>query len=154
MKIYLASDHAAFELKEEVKKYLIENNYDIEDMGTHSPEPASWAEYGAKAAQKVSDDPKNSKGIMICGTGIGMSMVCNKFRNVRAALCFDEYTTEMSRKHNDANVLTIGARVLNVEKALKIVELWLNTEFEGKKVLRYQQRIDYLHNVVESSNFK
>lgn len=154
MKIYLVSDHAAFELKEEVKRYLIRNNYPVEDMGTHSPEPANWAEYGAKAARKVSEEPENSKGILICGTGIGMSMVGNKFRNVRAALCHDEYTTEMSRKHNDANVLTMGARVLDVKKALKIVEIWLNTEFEGKRVPRYQQRIDYLHNVVESRNFK
>lgn len=154
MKIYLASDHAAYDLKEKVKKYLVENNYDIEDVGAHSTEAASWAEYGAKAAGKVSQDPVNSKAIIICGTGIGMSLVSNKFKNVRAALCHDEFTTEMSRKHNNANILNMGARVIGDEKALKLVEIWLTTDFEGKKTPRYQERLDYLHNVVEKKNFK
>jgi ribose 5-phosphate isomerase B len=154
MKIYLACDHAAYDLKEKIKTYLVENNYDIEDMGAHSKEAVNWAEYGAKAAREVSQDPENSQGIIICGTGIGMSLVSNKFKNVRAALCHDEFTTEMSRKHNDANVLNMGARVLSEEKALQLVEIWLNTEFAGEKVPRYRQRLDYLHDVVESKNFK
>ena len=151
MKIYLASDHAGFELKEAVEKYLLNKNYAVADMGTDSPESVNWAEYGAKAAKKVSEDPDNAMGIIICGSGIGMSMVANKFKNVRAALCYDEYTAEMSRKHNNANVLNIGARVIAKEKALKIVEIWLNTEFEGG---RHRQRLDYLHQVVEKENFK
>jgi len=151
MKIYLASDHAGFELKEEVKKYLLNKNLAVEDMGTGSPESVNWAEYGAKAAKKVSEDPDNAKGIIICGSGIGMSMVANKFKNVRAALCNDEYAAEMSRKHNNANVLNMGARVIDKEKALKIVDTWLKTEFEGG---RHQKRLDYLHEVVEKENFK
>ncbi len=151
MKIYVASDHAGFELKEEVKNYLQAHHCDFEDMGTDSSDSVNWAEYGARAALKVSKDPVNSRGIIICGSGIGMSMVSNKFKNVRAALCNDEYTAEMSRMHNNANVLNMGARVLNKEKALKIVEIWLNTEFEGG---RHQTRLDYLHNVVEKRNFK
>ncbi len=154
MKIYLASDHAAFELKEEVKNYLVQNGCDVEDLGTHSTTAANWAEYGAKAARKVSEDPLNSKGILICGTGIGMSIVANKFKNVRAALCHNDFTAEMARKHNDANILSMGARVLSREAALKIVEIFLNTGFEGNKTPRYRQRLDYMYEVVEKNNFK
>jgi ribose 5-phosphate isomerase B len=151
MRIYLASDHAGFELKEEVKRSLLKKNFVVEDMGTGSTESVNWAEYGAKAAKKVSEDPENARGIIICGSGIGMSMVSNKFRDVRAALCSDEYAAEMSRKHNNANVLNMGARVIDREKALKIVDTWLNTEFEGG---RHQKRLDYLHQTVEKENFK
>jgi ribose 5-phosphate isomerase B len=151
MQIFLASDHAGFELKEEVKQYLLNKNFAVEDMGTGSTESVNWAEYGAKAAKKVSEDPENARGIIICGSGIGMSMVSNKFRHVRAALCNDEYAAEMSRKHNNANVLNMGARVIDKEKALKIVDVWLNTEFEGG---RHQKRLDYLHQTVEKENFK
>jgi ribose 5-phosphate isomerase B len=152
MKIYLASDHAGFELKEKLKAYLQGEVYDftIEDMGTYSTESVSWAGYGAKAAQKVSEDPEHSKGIFICGSGIGMSMVSNKFKNVRAALCNDEYSAEMSRKHNNANVLTMGARVIDLKTAQKIVEKWLHTEFEGG---RHQKRLDDLLRV-EQNSFK
>jgi ribose 5-phosphate isomerase B len=153
MKIYLASDHAGFQLKEEIKKYLLENkgNFTVEDMGPTSGEPVNWAEYGAKAAGQVAKDPGNSRGIIVCGTGLGMSMVSNKFKNVRAALCCDEYSAEMSRKHNNANVLNMGARRIAVEKALRIVDIWLNTPFEGG---RHQERLDYLLDTIEKNNFK
>jgi ribose 5-phosphate isomerase B len=151
MKIYLASDHAGFELKEAVKGYLLDRHFEIEDMGAFSTDAVNWVEYGAKAAREVSDHADNARGIMICGSGIGMSMVANKFKHIRAALVSDEYGAEMSRKHNNANVLTLGARVLSREKALKIVETWLNTEFEGG---RHQARLDYLYDVVENNNFK
>ena len=151
MKIYLASDHAGFELKEEIKKYLIENNFTIEDMGTYSAESVNWVEYGAKAAEMVSQDPENSKGVLVCGTGIGMSIVSNKFKHVRAALCNDQYAAEMSRRHNNANVLTLGARVIEKDDALSILEVWLKTGYEGE---RHQKRLDYLHDIVEKNNFK
>ncbi len=152
MKIYLASDHAGFDLKEEIKKHLTERGLPLQDMGTDSPERANWAEYGAKAAAKVSENPDNAKGIIVCGSGIGMSMVSNKFKNVRAALCNDSYSAEMSRKHNNANVLNIGARTFTEPgKALEIVDKWLETEFEGG---RHQTRIDFLHDIVEKNNFK
>lgn len=150
MTIYLASDHAGFELKEKIKKYLIDNQYIIDDKGTHSTESSSWVEYGAAAAREVSKDPENSKGIIICGSGLGMSIVSNKFKNVRAAVCNDLYTAEMSRKHNDANVLNMGARVVAPELAIRIVDKWLNTDFEGN---RHQLRIDQLSNI-EGTNFK
>ena len=151
MKIYIASDHAGFRLKEEIKEHLLKNNYVVEDMGTNSEDSVNWVEYGSKAAAKVSADPENSKGIIVCGTGLGMSMVSNKFKNVRAALCNDEYTAEMSRKHNNANVLNMGARLIALEKALRIVDRWLTSAFEGG---RHQKRLDYLHDQVEKNNFK
>jgi len=151
MKIYLASDHAAFDLKERIKSYLEEKDFQVEDMGTHTKESVNYAEYGAKAAAKVSQDPQNSRGVIICGSGIGMSIVSNKFKGVRAALCNDEYAAEMSRKHNNANVLNMGARVVDEEQAEKILEIWLNTPFEGG---RHQDRIDYVHHIIERQNFK
>lgn len=151
MKIYLASDHAAYQLKEEIKNYLANKGFSYEDLGTHTPASANWAEYGAKAARKVSKDPEHSRGIILCGSGIGMSIVSNKFKNVRAALCNDVHAAEMSRKHNNANVLNIGARVVDHETAIQIVEIWLNTPFEAG---RHQERLDYLSQEVENIHFK
>jgi len=150
MTIYLASDHAGFKLKEHIRKYLKQFEYSVTDLGVHSEERASWSEYGAKGASMVSEDPENNRAIVICGSGIGMSMVCNKFRNVRAALCHDEYTAEMARMHNNANVLNLGARVLTQDRAENIVNIWLNTPFEGG---RHAERLDYLSGV-EKKNFK
>ena len=151
MTIYLASDHAGYKLKTFVKEYLLKKGYSIKDEGAFSEERANWAEYGARAAQAVSEDPENSVGIIICGSGIGMSMVSNKFRNVRAALCNDEYSAEMSRKHNNANVLNMGARLITAELAIKIVDVWMNTDFEGG---RHSERLAFMSEVVEEKNFK
>jgi len=151
MKIILASDHAGFSLKLHVKKHLEEKGYSVKDMGVFSEDRVNWAEYGAKAASVVSDDPENSMGIIICGSGIGMSIVSNKFKNVRAALCNDEYSAEMSRRHNNSNVLNMGERVVTEELAEKIVEIWLNTPFEGG---RHADRLEYISNIVEKNNFK
>ena len=151
MKIYLSSDHAAFDLKAEIYRHLQEKGYSVEDMGPETDDSVNWAEYGAKAAAKVSAQPDRCRGIIICGSGIGMSIVSNKFKNVRAALCNEPYMAEMSRKHNNANVLNIGARVVDSKKALEIVDIWLNTDFEGG---RHQNRLDYLNRNVEENNFK
>ena len=151
MKIYLCADHAGYEMKEEIKRFLSRRKYDVEDCGTDSPEPVNWADFGARAAKCVSENPDESMGIIICGTGIGMSITSNKHVNVRAALCYDEYTAEMSRRHNNANVLNIGARVLTKEEAVRIVEIWLNTPFDGG---RHQKRLEFLHDIVERQNFK
>jgi RpiB/LacA/LacB family sugar-phosphate isomerase len=150
-KIYLACDHAGFNLKEQVKKHLMARHYQIADMGTDSLESANYIEFGARAAREVSQDPGSARAILICGSGIGMSMVANKFKNVRAALCHDEYAAEMSRRHNNANVLTLGARVIDPRTALNVVDTWLDTEFDGG---RHQLRLEYLHQVVEQNNFK
>jgi ribose 5-phosphate isomerase B len=150
MKLVIAADHAGFELKGEISRYLQAHKYAVEDCGVFSNAASNWAEYGARAAAKVAADPENTVGIMICGSGIGMSIVANKFRNVRAALCHDEYAARMARSHNNANVLALGARVVDKEKALKIVVVFLNTGFEGG---RHQVRLDYLRDDVENKNF-
>ncbi len=150
MKIYIASDHAGFKLKEAVRFYLEKGGYVFFDLGVYSGEKSDWPVSGAKGAVEVSKDPKNSKAVIICGTGIGMSMVANKFKNVRAALCTDEYMAEMSRRHNNSNVLNLGARVISEKKALKILDVWLKTEFEGG---RHKKRLDLLQDI-EENNFK
>jgi len=151
MKIILASDHAGFDLKMHVKKYLEKKDYSVVDVGAFSDISSNWAEFGAKGAEVVSKDPESSLGIIICGSGIGMSIVSNKFRNVRAALCNDVYSAEMSRKHNNANVLNMGSRVVNPKESEKIVEKWLNTKFEGG---RHAERLEYMLTEVENNNFK
>ena len=137
--IALASDHAGFELKEAIKKYLVDNNYDIMDFGTNSPASVDYPTFGRMAAEAVASG-ECDKGI-VCGTGIGISIVANKVKGIRCALCTDEFTAEMSRKHNDANMLAMGARVVEEAKALKMVEIWLNTECEEG---RHRRRIDMI----------
>ena len=138
--IALASDHAGFELKEPIKKYLVDNNYDIMDFGTNSPASVDYPTFGRMAAEAVASG-ECDKGIVCCGTGIGISIVANKVKGIRCALCTDEFTAEMSRKHNDANMLAMGARVVEEAKALKMVEIWLNTECEEG---RHRRRIDMI----------
>ncbi len=145
-KLVLASDHAGFELKEAVKAELLHQGRSVEDYGTHSPEPANWAEYGALAAAEVAADPEHTMGILVCGSGIGMSIVANKFPGVRAALCHDEAAARLARSHNNANVLALGARVVDAATALRIVAVFLETPFEGG---RHQVRLDYLRDHVE-----
>lgn len=150
MKIYLASDHAGFQLKKSVEKYLIDKDYFVADMGVKSETRASWVEYGALGAGKVSEDPENSKGIIICGTGIGMSMISNKFKNIRAALCTNEYMAEMSRRHNNSNILNLGSRVLSEDEAIRIVKVWLDTPFDRG---RHAERLEQMKKI-EDTNFK
>ena len=138
--IALASDHAGFELKEAIKKYLVDNNYDIMDFGTNSPASVDYPTFGRMAAEAVASG-ECDKGIVCCGTGIGISIVANKVKGISCALCTDEFTAEMSRKHNDANMLAMGARVVEEAKALKMVEIWLNTECEEG---RHRRRIDMI----------
>jgi ribose 5-phosphate isomerase B len=149
IKLILAADHAGFELKENIKTYLQEQKYVVEDCGAFSSEAVNWAEYGARAAAKVSADPERTAGILICGSGIGMSIVANKFKNVRAALCHDENGARLARRHNNANVLAMGARVVSVDEALNIVRVFLTTGFEGG---RHQVRLDYLRDYVENKS--
>jgi ribose 5-phosphate isomerase B len=151
MKLVVAADHAGFELKEKIREHLRLQGYTVEDGGAFSAAAVNWAEFGARAAAKVSADPLHTIGILVCGSGIGMSIVANKFPNVRAALCHDENTARLSRSHNDANVLALGARVLEAATALKIVEIFLNTPFAGG---RHQVRLDYLRDGVENKIFK
>jgi ribose 5-phosphate isomerase B len=149
--ILLASDHAGFELKERIKAHLSGLGLAPLDIGPESAESVSWADYGARAAARVAADPEHTRGVLVCGSGIGMAIVANKFPGVRAAQCYDAYTTEMSRRHNDANVMTLGARTIDAELALRLVDLFLSTPFEGG---RHQGRLDYLRLRVEQVNFK
>jgi ribose 5-phosphate isomerase B len=151
MKLVVASDHAGYELKEKIKEYLLQQGRAVEDCGVYSAATANWAEFGAKAAAKVSRDPRGTIGVLVCGSGIGMSIVANKFPNVRAALCHDENMARLARSHNDANVLALGARVVDPATALKIVNAFLGTAFEGG---RHQVRLDFLRDGVEKKLIK
>lgn len=130
MKIALGADHAGFPLKEKIKEFLLSKGYEVIDMGTHSTESVHYPDFAKKVALAVQRGEAD-RGILVCGTGIGMSITANKFKGIRAALCTNEYMARMSRRHNDANVLCLGERVLGVELALSIVEAWLEEEFEG-----------------------
>lgn len=138
MKLVLASDHGGYELKEEIKKHLEEKGYAFEDIGTHSKESVDYPEYGRAAAEFVASG-KADKGILCCGTGIGISLAANKVKGIRCANVSDTFSAKMSRAHNDANMLSLGGRVVGVGLALEIVDAWLETEFEGG---RHQRRID------------
>ena len=128
--IALACDHGGFELMSEVKSYLESAGLAFKDFGTYSTESCDYPEFSVVAALAVASG-ECDRGIFICGTGIGMSVTANKIPGIRAALCFDRYTAEMSRCHNDANVLTLGARVTDKVLALDIIEMFLKTEFDG-----------------------
>lgn len=140
MKIAIACDHSALDLKEEVKNLLAGRGWECEDFGTHTADSCHYPIFGARAAQAVADG-KCDLGIVICGTGIGMSMAANKVKGIRCALCSDTYSAKMTRIHNDSNVLALGARVIGVELAKDIVNAWLDAEFEGG---RHQVRIDMI----------
>ena len=146
LKVILGADHAGFALKERIKGELLRQGREIEDVGTHAPDPANWAEYGAAAAARVAADPGRRRGILACGSGIGMSIVANRFPGVRAALCHSEEAARLARQHNDAHALALGARMIDAETALRIVAVFLATTFEGG---RHQLRLDYLRDHVE-----
>ena len=137
-KIFLSSDHGGFELKEKVKSFLKDNNFEYEDLGCSSLEPVDYPDY-AKLLSKKIKDKINSKGILFCGTGIGISMAANRFPHIRAALCTTVEMASKSRKHNDANVLALGGRVLEDNLALEIVKEFLHTDFEAG---RHSLRVD------------
>jgi ribose 5-phosphate isomerase B len=138
MQIGLACDHGGFELKEELKAFLKSSGVEPIDMGTFNEESVDYPDFGVLVAEKVSRG-ELERGILICGTGIGMAIVANKFPGVRAALANDLYSARCSREHNDANVLVIGGRIIGREVAVEIVKVWLNTPFSGG---RHQRRID------------
>lgn len=142
MKVIIGSDHAGYDLKEEIKNYLSEKGrYRIKDVGAFSMEPVDYPLVGHKLAKQIAEG-SFSRGILICGSGIGMSIVANRYKKVRAALCHNLYTVRLSRIHNDANVLVLGGRVIGVGLALEMAELFLSTDFEGGRHLRRVEEID------------
>lgn len=138
--IAIACDHAALEMKAEVIKILDERGLAYEDFGTFTTDSCHYPIFGARAAQAVASG-KCDRGILICGTGIGMSLVANKVKGIRCALCSDSYSAKMTRAHNDSNMLAMGARVIGIEVAKEIVNAWLDTPFEGG---RHQTRVDMI----------
>lgn len=128
--IAIASDHGAFELKELLVAYLLKLGYKPVDLGVHDETSVDYPDYGEKVAEMVSTG-KVSRGILLCGTGIGMSITANKFPRVRATLVHDNYTAKMSRLHNDSNVLVLGARTTGLNVAYDILETWIETPYEG-----------------------
>ncbi len=140
MKIALAADHGGFELKKMVKAHLQEKGIEVLDLGCHSDESVDYPNYGKACGEAVMRGDAE-RGIVICGTGIGISIAANKVKGIRCALCTSLFMAEMSRKHNNANVLALGGRILEPDLALGIVDVWLYTEFEGG---RHQRRVDLL----------
>ncbi len=133
MRVFIASDHAGVELKEYLRKH-----FDLEDLGTYDPTSCDYPVYAKKLVGQMKE---TDRGILICGTGIGMSIVANRFKNIRAALCFNEEMAILSRQHNDANVLVLGARIISAETARECVEKFLSTDFEGG---RHQRRLNLI----------
>ena len=142
-KIAIASDHGGFDLKENIIAYLIKKGLEVDNFGAHSADSVDYPDYGIKLAQAIIDN-KFVRGILICGTGVGMSIVVNRFPGIRGTLCSDVYTAKMCREHNDSNILIMGGRVIDVSLAIEILEAWLNTEFEGG---RHQRRLDKINQI-------
>lgn len=138
MKIAIGADHGGFALKETIAKELLKLGYDVEDVGCHSLQSVDYPDFADIVVAQISEYTCDY-GILICGTGIGMSMAANRNRQIRAALCHDEYTARMSREHNDANVLCLGARVIGEGVAVELVKVWLATTYAGG---RHQLRIE------------
>ncbi len=140
-KVALASDHAGFDLKELVKEHLSGRGFTAVDLGPGSPQSVDYPDYARKVCEAILSG-KASRGVLICGTGLGMSMMANRYRGIRGALCHDHFTASAARRHNDANVLVMGGRILGPDLAREIVDTWLDTPFEGERHERRIRKID------------
>ena len=143
MKIAIAADHAAFTAKGEIITHLESKGLEVEDLGTKSEESVDYPLYGQKVAQSILTK-KCDRGIVICGTGIGISIAANRFKNIRAALCTTKIHAEMARKHNNSNILALGARITEMTIIKDIIDVWLYTDFEGG---RHQSRIELIDGI-------
>ena len=143
-KIYIGADSAGYNLKEEIKEHLASLGYEVADMGCDSTASCHYPEFASKVCESVQAELDSSFGVLICGTGIGMSMCANKHKGIRAALCSDTYSAKMTRAHNDANVICLGARVIGSCLAIDILDAFLSAEFEGG---RHSVRIDMMMNI-------
>ena len=145
MRIGIGNDHSALELKAEIIEFLKEKGHEVVDFGTDSSESCDYPKYGEAVGRAVVAKEVDC-GILICGTGLGISLAANKVKGVRAAVCSEPFTAKMSRAHNNCNVLAFGARVVGAELAKMIVDVWLNTELEGG---RHQRRVDMIMEIEE-----
>lgn len=143
MRIAVGSDHAGFEIKDRLAQRLKEQGHEVEDLGCEGPESVDYPEYGAAVGRAVAEG-RCDRGMLVCGTGVGIGMAANKVPGVRAAVVHDRFTATMSREHNDANVLCLGARVLDPDHALELAEHWLDVEFAGGRHARRVGKIDAL----------
>tara|TARA_B100000686_G_scaffold118582_1_gene125690 strand:- start:1315 stop:1770 length:456 start_codon:yes stop_codon:yes gene_type:complete len=142
-KIAIASDHGGFDLKETVIAQLLDKNWEVDDLGPTNDDSVDYPDYAVKLVEAILKS-NNGRGILICGTGLGMSIVVNRFPGIRGTLCADVYTAKMCRKHNDSNILILGGRVVGKGLAAEIVETWLITNFEGG---RHQRRLDKINEI-------
>ncbi len=140
LKVAIGSDHGGFQYKEKIIDYLSARNIPYVDLGTHTPESCDYPDIARAVCERIISG-KSNRGILVCGTGIGMSIAANKVRGIRAALCGDTYSARVSRAHNNANVLCLGQRVIGEYLALDIVDVWLKAGFEGG---RHKRRVDLI----------
>lgn len=140
MKIAIGCDHVGIEHKDLVIKHLQEKGIEVEDFGTHSTERTDYPKYGRAVAEAVANGDAD-QGILICGTGVGISLTANKVKGIRAVVCSDPYTAQLSKEHNNTNILAFGSRVIGIELAKMIIDSWLSAEFEGG---RHQNRISMI----------
>ena len=139
-KVSLASDHAGFNLKEKIKKFLIKKKIKVIDLGPKNNNSVDYPDYAKKVARNVSSK-KSNMGILVCGSGTGMAMSANKFKKIRAVVCYNKPSTRLSRQHNNANIMALGARLTKKTDALKLVNVFLNTKFEGGRHLRRVNKV-------------
>ena len=139
-KIFISSDHAGFKLKETIKDYLRNKKVKFEDLGPKDDSSVDYPDYAHKVARKVKSR-KSNVGILVCGSGTGMNIAANKHKNIRAAQCFNLKSTKLSRLHNDANIITLGSRLISKKNALKFLSVFLNTNFDGGRHLRRVKKI-------------
>lgn len=148
MKIAIGSDHAGFGLKEDLRQYLNGRKMEVVDLGTSDPSPVDYPDIGSRVAEKISRG-EIERGLLICGSGIGMSIVANRFPGVRAALCYGVEGARISREHNNANVLVLGARMTGKDLATEIVRVWLESDFHGG---RHEERLNKIRLLEEKMN--
>ena len=150
MKIAIGNDHVALKMKLQIKEYLQENEIEVIDVGTHSSERFDYPIYGEKVAELVVSGEADY-GILICGTGVGISLSANKVNGIRACVCSEPYSAKLSKQHNNTNILAFGSRVIGIELAKMIVSEWLNAKYEGG---RHQKRIDMIREIEKKQLFK
>ena len=150
MKLAIGNDHVAVEMKKEIKAYLEGKGIEVLDVGTDSPERFHYPVSGYMVARLVADG-KADGGVLICGTGVGISLAANKVHGIRACVCSEPYTARLSKQHNNANIIAFGARVIGVEMAKMIVDEWLSAEYMGG---RHQLRVDMIHEIEMTQHLK
>lgn len=150
MKLAIGNDHVAIDMKKEIKEYLETKGIEVIDVGTNSTERFNYPVSGYKVAKMVANNEVDG-GVLICGTGVGISLSANKVHGIRACVCSDPYTAKLSKQHNNTNIIAFGARVIGIETAKMICDEWLNASYEGG---RHQTRIDMIHEIEETQHLK